>query len=96
MDVNDAYIRGQATAIPVCPSGQAHSQPYFNAQHRPRTNSGRRGADPLTYTHRYPSMRRFAELLALRYLLERTRHAYYRQLGEVYRESGGLSPSFSA
>lgn len=65
---------------PGCPPGQAHSQPYFNAQHRPRPNSGRRGADPLTYIHRYPSMRRFAELLALRYPLERTRHAYYRQL----------------
>ncbi|MCC5840451.1 MAG: hypothetical protein JJT96_10015 [Opitutales bacterium] len=31
-----------------------------------RPDAGARGADPLTYTHRYDSMRRFAELLALR------------------------------
>ncbi len=45
-----------------------------------RPDAGARGADPLTYTHRHDSMRRFAELLALRYERARTRHAYYRQL----------------
>jgi len=36
--------------------------------------------DPLTYDHLYPSMKQFAECLALRYDHTRTRHSYYRQL----------------
>ena len=80
MNSHYEHPQHRAHSGPGCPSGQEYSQPYINAQHRPRPNSGRRGADPLTYTHRYPSLRRFAELLALRYPLERTRHAYYRQL----------------
>ncbi len=36
--------------------------------------------NPVDYDHPYPSMKRFAELLALRYDCNRTRHAYYRQL----------------
>lgn len=36
--------------------------------------------DPLSYDHLYPSMKRFAECLALRYDHTRTRHSYYRQL----------------
>ena len=36
--------------------------------------------NPLTYDHPYESMARYAELLALRYDCNRTRHAYYRQL----------------
>jgi integrase/recombinase XerD len=50
-------------------------------------NRRKRGADlnrsiidPLTYDHKFPSMRSFAELLALRYELSRTRQSYYRQL----------------
>lgn len=58
-------------------AGQGSDSPLpFN--HRP--DSGRRGRDPLEYDHRHPSMKRFAELLALRYDQARTRHAYYRQL----------------
>jgi site-specific recombinase XerD len=41
---------------------------------------GRRGPDPLEYHHRYASLRDYAQLLALRYNLGRTRHSYYRQL----------------
>jgi len=41
--------------------------------------------DPLTYNHAYPSMKRYAELLALRYDCNRTRHAYYRQLDLLQR-----------
>ena len=48
------------------------------AQSRP--DSGKRGPDPLDYDHRHPSLKRFAELLALRYDMARTRHAYYRQM----------------
>jgi len=36
--------------------------------------------DPLSYDHLYPSMKSFAECLALRYDHTRTRHSYYRQL----------------
>jgi hypothetical protein len=48
------------------------------AQNRP--DAGRRGPDPLLYAHRHDSLRRFAELLALRYDMVRTRQAYYRHL----------------
>jgi len=40
--------------------------------------SGRKFANPSDYRHPYPSMAQFAELLALRYDANRTRHAYYR------------------
>ena len=36
--------------------------------------------NPVTYDHPYPSMKRFAEFLALRYDCTRTCHAYYRQM----------------
>ena len=36
--------------------------------------------NPVTYDHPYPSMKRFAEFLALRYDCTRTCHAYYRQV----------------
>ena len=68
------------------PAGQASGDPLpFN--HRP--NVGRRGRDPLDYDHRYPSMKRFAELLALRYDQPRTRQAYYRQLRLIAEHGGG-------
>src|SRR5690242_1410181 len=37
-------------------------------------------ANPVDYKHPYPSMAQFADLLALHYDANRTRHAYYRQL----------------
>jgi hypothetical protein len=37
-------------------------------------------ANPVDYKHPYPSMAQFADLLALRYDANRTRHSYYRQL----------------
>jgi site-specific recombinase XerD len=57
---------------------QTRSHAPRQAQNRP--DAGRRGADPLDYAHRHDSLRRFADLLALRYDLARTRQAYYRQL----------------
>jgi len=48
-----------------------------------RPDSGRRGPDPTEYDHRFPSMKRFADLLALRYDMPRTRHSYYRQIGLI-------------
>src|SRR6266496_5672274 len=37
-------------------------------------------ANPVDYNDPYPSMAQFADLLALRYDVNRTRHSYYRQL----------------
>jgi site-specific recombinase XerD len=50
--------------------------------HNPlRPHVGPRYVDPLDYlTHPYPSMRRFAEHLALGSTMPRTRHSYYRSL----------------
>ena len=46
-----------------------------------RPHVGPRYVDPLDYTtHPYPSMRRFAEHLALGSSMPRTRHCYYRDL----------------
>ena len=46
-----------------------------------RPHVGARYLDPLDYpTHPYPSMRRFAEHLALGSSMPRTRHCYYRDL----------------
>jgi len=42
--------------------------------------SGKQYADPLDYSHPWPSMEQFARVLALRYDSLRTRHSYYRQL----------------
>jgi integrase len=50
-----------------------------------RPLAGRAHRDPLDYdSHPYPSMRRFAELLALRFDTPRTRHSYYRQMRLVH------------
>lgn len=42
--------------------------------------TGREYVNPVDYRHPYDSMARFAQLLALHYDANRTRHAYYRQL----------------
>jgi hypothetical protein len=47
--------------------------------------AGQRGRDPLDYTHPYDSMRRYAELLALRHSSARTRHSYYRAMRLVHQ-----------
>lgn len=46
--------------------------------------SGREYANPVDCRHPYDSMVRFAQLLALRYDANRTRHAYYRQLRLIH------------
>jgi hypothetical protein len=61
----------QSESVPI-PRGSARA-----AVTKPKT--GARYADPLDYAqHPYDSMKRFAQLLALRYDMLRTRHAYYR------------------
>ena len=42
--------------------------------------SGREYTNPVDYCHPYESMSRFADVLALGYDANRTRHAYYRQM----------------
>lgn len=45
-----------------------------------RTSTMREGVNPVDYDHAHESLGRYADLLALRYDCNRTRHAYYRQL----------------
>jgi integrase/recombinase XerD len=42
-------------------------------------------ANPVDYQHPYPCMAQFADLLALRYDANRTRHSYYRQLRLIHQ-----------
>ena len=42
-------------------------------------------ANPVDYKHPYPTMAQFADLLALRYDANRTRHSYYRQLRLIHQ-----------
>ena len=44
------------------------------------TRAGQHHRDPLSYNHPYDSMRRYAELLAVRHDSPRTRHSYYRAM----------------
>jgi integrase/recombinase XerD len=46
--------------------------------------TGREYVNPVDYTHPYPSMAELAQLLALRYDANRTRHAYYRQVRLIH------------
>ena len=59
--------------------GSVKTPPPRLPRHVP-IRSGKEYADPLTYTHPWPSMAQFARVLALRYDSVRTRHSYYRQL----------------
>ena len=60
--------------------GLAHSNQNATPQIIVTTRAGRRHRDPLDYEHPYDSMRRYAELLALKYDCARTRHSYYRAM----------------
>lgn len=54
-------------------------------------------ANPVDYRHRYESLGRYADFLALRYDANRTRHAYYRHLRLIQeyfdRDPGELTES---
>jgi hypothetical protein len=62
----------------------ANVLPHSNLNATPQiivtTRAGRRHRDPIDYEHPYDSMRRYAELLALKYDCARTRHSYYRAM----------------
>jgi integrase/recombinase XerD len=49
-----------------------------------RPKPGPNRPDPLEYKHPYASMKDFAELLALRYDVSRTRHSYYRDVRLIH------------
>lgn len=55
------------------------------------TRADRSHRDPLSYQHPYDSMRRYAELLALRHDCLRTRHSYYRAM-RLLHEHFGMDP----
>lgn len=58
---------------------------YQKLPHGFRPLAGCAQRDPLDYdSHPYPSMRRFAEFLALQFDAPRTRHSYYRQMRLVH------------
>ncbi len=61
------------------------------SNHSARPLGHRELPNPLSYNHAYESMARYAELLALRYDCNRTRHAYYRQL-RLLQEHFGCDP----
>lgn len=56
---------------------------------------GREYVNPVDYRHPYPSMGRFADLLALRYDANRTRHAYYRQVRLIHEHFASDPASLS-
>ena len=59
-----------------------------------RPKAGRAQRDPIDYeSHPYPSMKDFAEFLALRFNTSRTRHSYYRQMRLVH-EFCGCDPAY--
>ena len=64
------------------PDSRTTDARYQKLPHHYRPKVSRDQLDPIDYdSHRYPSMKQFADFLALRYDAPRTRHSYYRQLG---------------
>ncbi|MCC5851055.1 MAG: site-specific integrase [Verrucomicrobia bacterium] len=61
------------------PKGQVKNNTQRKGRRHPDVDR-RSKIDPLSYDHRYPCMKQFAELLALRYDATTTRKGYYRQV----------------
>jgi len=68
------------------------SQNVPHPAHPAYRTSGRDYANPVDYEHPYDSMARLADLLALRYDANRTRHSYYRQVRLIH-EHGARDPA---
>jgi integrase/recombinase XerD len=67
------------------PSSKSTAAGYQKLPVKYRPKAGRSQRDPIDYdSHPYPSMKRFAELLVLRFNTPRTRHSYYRQMRLVH------------
>lgn len=75
----------QPTSQVERPSDKTTAAGYQQLPHQYRPIAGRAQRDPIDYeTHPYPSMKRFAELLVLRFNTPRTRHSYYRQMRLIH------------
>ncbi len=75
----------RGTRQALIPSAKTDEAGYqgLPPKYRPIAGVGQR--DPLDYeAHPYPSMKHFAEFLALRINTPRTRHSYYRQMRLVH------------
>ena len=71
------------------PDAKTTAAGYQKLPHKYRPKAGCDQRDPIHYeTHPYPSMKRFAGLLVLRFNTPRTRHSYYRQLRLVHEFCG--------
>jgi integrase/recombinase XerD len=76
---NPSARQGQSPPIKTTVAGYQHLPYHY------RPIAGRAQRDPIDYeVHSYPSMKRFAELLVLRFDTSRTRHSYYRQMRLVH------------
>lgn len=77
--------KNQTTSQGESPSSKTTAACYQKLPVKYRPNAGRSQRDPIDYdSHPYPSMKRFAELLVLRFNTPRTRHCYYRQMRLVH------------
>jgi site-specific recombinase XerD len=66
------------------------------AKKNQRPRAGHHRKDPIEYeSHPFPSMKRFAEFLALRYDISRTRHSYYRDLRLIQEHFDGDPAEFT-
>lgn len=89
---NDTHPDNQPKQTPEGTDSQGQNAPertteagYQKLPPGYRPHAGRAHRDPLDYdSHPYPSMRRFAELLALCHNNPSTRHSYYRQMRLVH------------
>jgi integrase/recombinase XerD len=77
-----------ANAEPASPAQprRASPQPIIPAGIR---TTARDYANPVDYQHPYDCLARFADLLALHYDANRTRHAYYRQVRLIHEHFAG-------
>lgn len=67
------------------PSDKTTAAGYQKLPLKYRPKAGRAQRDPIEYdSHPYPSMKQFAELLALHFNTPLTRHSYYRQMRLVH------------
>ena len=77
---NPKHTPSQSAQKSATPKAKAQGKSTKPPKRKPGKDLSRRTIDPITYDHVYPSMRRYAELLALRYTNLRTRQGYYRQM----------------
>ena len=78
-------ISSVAGAAPSCGRSALSGPPAPIEEFR---TAARDFVNPVDYEHPYESMARFADLLALRYDANRTRHSYYRQVRLIHDHCG--------